>query len=100
MVEDARRAETMAERLENDFESDRRGQEDDDPIDLAIAPSNFANYPNYIIVADRGMDGDSENTLYYIDPATTELNQVGYQNYLVAPSVVSVGGFSRHGRLY
>lgn len=64
---------------------------DDDPIDLAIAPATFANYPNFIIVADRGMDGDSENTLYFVDPATTTLDQTGYVNYLVAPSVTSVG---------
>ena len=64
---------------------------DDDPIDLAIAPSTFANSPNFIVVADRGMDGDSENTLYLVDPATTQLNQTGYQNYLVPPSVTSVG---------
>jgi hypothetical protein len=64
---------------------------DDDPIDLAIAPANFANTPNYIIVADRGMDGDSENTLYLVDPATTTLDQTTYENYLVPPSVFSVG---------
>lgn len=64
---------------------------DDDPIDLAIAPSSFANSPNFIVVADRGTDGDSENTLYLVDPATTTLNQTGYQNYLAAPSVTTVG---------
>jgi hypothetical protein len=64
---------------------------DDDPIDLAIAPSNFANSPNFIVVADRGMDGDAENTLYLVDPATTQLNQTGYINYLVQPSVSSIG---------
>jgi hypothetical protein len=65
--------------------------DDDDPIDVTIAPSSFANSPGFIVVADRGTDGDSENTLYLVDPATTNLNQTEYQNYLVAPSVTSIG---------
>lgn len=64
---------------------------DDDPIDLAIAPSDFGTSANHIIVADRGMDGDSENALYLVDPATAVLNQTGYSNYLVPPSVTSIG---------
>jgi hypothetical protein len=64
---------------------------DDDPIDLAIAPASFANSANFIVVADRGTDGDSENSLYLIDPATSELKQTNYQNYLVPPSVTAIG---------
>lgn len=64
---------------------------DDDPIDLTIAPPSMVNYPGYIIIADRGTDGNSENTLFFVDPATAELDQTGYVNYLVPPSVFSVG---------
>jgi hypothetical protein len=64
---------------------------DDDPIDVAIAPASLTNWPNYIVVADRGVDGDSENTIYLVDPATTNLNQTNYQHYLVAPSVTTIG---------
>lgn len=64
---------------------------DDDPIDLTIAPSSFANSPNFIIVADRGTDGDAENALYLVDPTTSELDQTNFVNYLVPPSVFSVG---------
>jgi hypothetical protein len=62
-----------------------------------VAPTNFTGFlgqPNMIVVADRGSDGDNYNAVHLIDPATTSLNQVGYANYLVYPTVSpgSIGG--------
>lgn len=69
---------------------------DDDPIDLVVAPQSFngtIGKPGSIVVADRGTDGDDHNTLYVIDPNTTETNVMGYENYLVyyEPPVLSGG---------
>ncbi len=67
---------------------------DDDAIDLTVAPANFdgaIGKPGMIVVADRGNDGDANNAVYYIDPATTELNVTGYANFLVAPSPTTLG---------
>jgi hypothetical protein len=60
---------------------------DDDSIDVCIAPASFngsIGKPNFVIVGDRGSDGDAFNTVYVVDPATTTLNQ-GYQTNGVAP---------------
>lgn len=67
---------------------------DDDPIDLVVAPQSFngsIGKPGSIVVADRGTDGDANNTLWVIDPDTTETNVVGYMNYLVYPSAATLG---------
>ena len=67
---------------------------DDDAIDLTVAPANFdgsLGKPGMIIIADRGHDGDANNAVYYLDPATTELNQVGYSSFLVAPTSTTLG---------
>lgn len=66
---------------------------DDDPIDVTIAPANFngsIGKPGMVIVADRGSDGDAFNALYYVDPATTELNQTGYSNFLINPTATEL----------
>lgn len=62
---------------------------DDDPIDVTVAPANFngaLGKPNMIVVADRGVNGDTDNALHLIDPATTTLDQTNYVNYLINPS--------------
>jgi len=68
---------------------------DDDAIDLTVAPSTFdgsIGKPGMILIADRGSDGDANNAVYYIDPATTSLSQTGYVNYLVEPTSSLLGG--------
>ncbi|MCX8108320.1 MAG: hypothetical protein N3G20_05895 [Verrucomicrobiae bacterium] len=68
---------------------------DDDAIDLCVAPSTFEGaigHPGWIVVADRGVDGNTPNAVYVIDPTTTELNQVGYTQWLVAPTATDLGG--------
>lgn len=78
-----------------DFGDPEAANRDDDAIDLAIAPPGFdgtLGKPGMIIIADRGKDGDANNAVYFLDPATTELNQVGYQNYLVPPPGTDLGG--------
>ncbi|HWH72005.1 MAG TPA: hypothetical protein VNT26_21765, partial [Candidatus Sulfotelmatobacter sp.] len=67
---------------------------DDDPIDVCIAPASFngsIGRPNMVVVVDRGTDGDANNALYVVDPATTELNQTNYNRYLVAPTASLLG---------
>jgi hypothetical protein len=67
---------------------------DDDAIDVTIAPSAFSGVigqPGMIVVADRGVDIDSDNAVYVIDPATTLLNQTNYNNFLVNPAADSLG---------
>lgn len=67
---------------------------DDDPIDVAVAPANFTGalgQPGMIVVADRGVDGDANNTIYLVDPATTTLNQTTYTTYLVNPTGGDLG---------
>jgi hypothetical protein len=80
-----------------DFGDTNAANRDDDVIDVAVAPANFTGslgQPNMIVVADRGNDGDNYNALHLVDPATTNLNQVGYSNYLVYPTLSpgSIGG--------
>jgi DNA-binding beta-propeller fold protein YncE len=67
---------------------------DDDPIDVTIAPASFGGVlanANMVIVADRGSDGDANNAVYFVDPATTELNQAMYDRFLVLPSATTLG---------
>ncbi|HOX59929.1 MAG TPA: hypothetical protein P5205_21785 [Candidatus Paceibacterota bacterium] len=66
---------------------------DDDPIDLAFAPANWAGspgQPGWLVIADRGSDGDANNALNLLDPATTELDQTN-NTFLVSPSDSSLG---------
>ncbi|MGC8990033.1 MAG: hypothetical protein ACP5MD_07925, partial [Verrucomicrobiia bacterium] len=68
---------------------------DDDAIDLCVAPASFEGaigHPGWIVVADRGVDDNERNAVYVIDPATTELNQVGYAQWLVEPTQAGLGG--------
>jgi hypothetical protein len=77
-----------------DFGDPLAANPDDDAIDLTVAPANFTGSlgkPGMIIVADRGSDGDANNAVYYLDPATTELSQTGYSNFLVPPSPTALG---------
>lgn len=68
---------------------------DDDAIDVTVAPFNFSGsvgQPGWIVVADRGVDGDAPNALYVVDPATTSLNQTNLaQAFLVAPTPGDLG---------
>jgi len=67
---------------------------DDDAIDLTIAPAAFSGaigQPGMIVVADRGVDGNAENAVYVIDPATTLLDQTNYNNFLVSPTAGDLG---------
>lgn len=84
----------VPERVISDFGDSSTAPIDDDPIDLTIAPSNFngaLGKPGMIIVADRGADGDANNALYFVDPATASLNQTGYSNYLFNPTTSDLG---------
>ena len=68
---------------------------DDDAIDLVIAPSGFngaIGQPGWIVVADRGVDGNANNGVYVIDPATTLLSQTNYSNWLLSPTTSDLGG--------
>lgn len=68
---------------------------DDDAIDLCVAPASFEGsigHAGWIVVADRGVDGNERNAVYVIDPATMELNQVGYAQWLVEPTQTGLGG--------
>ncbi|HEY5913289.1 MAG TPA: hypothetical protein VJA21_22080 [Verrucomicrobiae bacterium] len=67
---------------------------DDDAIDVTVAPATFSGVygqPGMIVVADRGVDGDANNAVYLVDPATTLLDQVGYNNFLVNPTPSLLG---------
>ncbi|HOK76378.1 MAG TPA: hypothetical protein PLW35_01485 [Verrucomicrobiota bacterium] len=71
------------------------GTRDDDAIDLCVAPGSFdgsIGHPGWIVVADRGVDGDASNAVYVIDPTTTDLDRVGYDQWLVAPTATDLGG--------
>lgn len=84
----------VPERVISDFGDSSTATIDDDPIDLTIAPSGFngaLGKPGMIIVADRGADGDANNALYLVDPATASLNQTGYNNYLFNPTTSDLG---------
>ncbi len=66
---------------------------DDDPFDLTFAPANFTGppgQPGWIVVADRGSDGDTFNALNLVDPATTELYGTN-NNFLAAPTTSGLG---------
>lgn len=68
---------------------------DDDATDLCVAPSTFSGsigHPGWIVVADRGVNGNARNALYLIDPATTELNQTNTPTFLVWPTASDLGG--------
>jgi hypothetical protein len=67
---------------------------DDDAIDVTIAPASFSGsigQPGMIVVADRGVDGNADNGVYVIDPATTLVNQTNYNNFLVSPTASDLG---------
>jgi len=67
---------------------------DDDAIDVTIAPSAFSGslgQPGMIVVADRGVDGNANQAVYVIDPATTVLSQTNYNNFLVNPTPDALG---------
>jgi len=67
---------------------------DDDAIDLCVAQNTFdgtIGKPGMIVIADRGNDGDANNAVYVLDPATTQLSQTGYANYLVTPDPTVLG---------
>ena len=67
---------------------------DDDAIDLTVAPSAFTGaigQPGMIVVADRGVDGNANQAVYVIDPATTLLSQTNYNNFLVSPTPGDLG---------
>lgn len=73
---------------------------DDDPIDLAFVPNNFdgsVGSPGMLAVADRGSDGNSDNAIYLIDPATIEPGQTGYSTYLVSPDPGILGALNLNG---
>ena len=68
---------------------------DDDPIDVTIAPTTFTGslgQPNMVVIADRGTDGDANNAVYLVNPATTDLNQTNYSNFLFSPTATELGG--------
>ena len=84
----------VPEQLIADFGDSSGAAIDDDPIDLTIAPTNFngtLGKPGMIIVADRGADGDTLNAVYYVDPATINLNQTDYNSFLVNPTPGDLG---------
>ncbi|MBI5383864.1 MAG: hypothetical protein HZA90_04165 [Verrucomicrobia bacterium] len=67
---------------------------DDDPIDLTIAPATFGGAlasAGMILVADRGSDGDSSNAVFFVDAATTQLDQAPYESFLVPPTIATLG---------
>ncbi len=70
-------------------------EQDDDAIDLCVAPSTFTGTigrPGWIVVADRGVNGNNRNGVYVIDPATPELNQTNYSTFLINPTQADLGG--------
>lgn len=77
-----------------DFGDASAGAIDDDAIDIAVAQDTFEGAigkPGIIVIADRGSDGDANNAVYYLDPATTDMSQVGYAKYLVNPDPNLIG---------
>lgn len=70
------------------------GATDDDPIDVTIAPANFGGTvagPNTVLVVDRGSDGDASNAVFFVAADTTQLDQATYENFLVPPSITTLG---------
>ena len=69
-------------------------EQDDDAIDICVAPASFngsIGHPGWLVVADRGVNGNERNGVYVIDPATMELNQTNYSNFLVNPTGGDLG---------
>jgi hypothetical protein len=67
---------------------------DDDTFDLRFAPASFngtLGKPTDLVVMDRGVDGDANDTLFLVDPETSELNQTNYGNYLFGPTPTGLG---------
>ncbi len=68
---------------------------DDDTFDVCYAPASMTGSKatgGKLIVMDRGVDSNPPNALMVVDPATTELNQTNYQQYLVDPTPTGLGG--------
>lgn len=82
-------ASSPIEEIISDFGDTNAPTVDDDPIDVTIATLGGSNV---VVVADRGTDGDANNSIHLIDPATTLSGQTGYQNYLVMPTASGLGG--------
>jgi hypothetical protein len=62
---------------------------------VTVAPFNFTGsigQPGWIVVADRGVDGDAFNGVYVVDPNTASLDQTNYSNFLVGPTASDLGG--------
>lgn len=77
------------------FRMESPPEPDDDAIDLCVAPVTFAGslgQPGWIVVADRGVDGNAYNALYLVDPETTNLYQRIVPTYLVQPTASDLGG--------
>jgi len=61
----------------------------DQPVDLTFFITNGVTT---LAVVDRRNDNvASQNAIYLVDPSTASLHQVGYANYLVAPSTTTLG---------
>lgn len=82
-------ASSTVEEIVSDFGDTNAPTVDDDPIDVTVATLGGSNV---VVVADRGTDGDANNSIQLVDPATTTLGQTGYQNYLVLPTASGLGG--------
>jgi hypothetical protein len=66
---------------------------DDDTIDLAITPASMTGsrgQPNWIAIADRGCDGDTNNAVLIQDPNTTTLYQTN-NTFLVDKTLHDIG---------
>lgn len=67
---------------------------DDDTIDLIFPPSTFngsVGNSSKLVVMDRGVDFNGNNTLLLVDPATTSLNQSNYATFLYGPTTSGMG---------
>lgn len=68
---------------------------DDDTFDVTFPPTNFngtLGNSNMMVVMDRGVDDNPWNTLFLVDPATTNLSQTNYSLYLYGPTTTGLGG--------
>ena len=62
----------------------------DEPIALTLVVTNGVTT---LAVLDRSVNGvNPMNAIYLVDPATTSLNQMTYQNYLISPTANGLGG--------
>ncbi len=85
------------------------GLTDDDPVDVAVAPSTFTGslgQPGSLVIADRGSDDDAYNAVYLQDPATPPLDQLN--NTFLVPAttaglgwdnLVAIGGLPQSGEV-